>query len=198
MRRTQAQRNETTTADLVRTAGTLFGRDGFAATSLEAVADAAGLTKGAVYHHFAGKTDLFRAVFVRQEQGLAEHIGAAAADAGNPRSALRTGCAAFLQACLDPAVRQIILLDGPAVLGWQEVRAIEDDYLVALLRQGLTRAHPTGDVDARTHLLLGALCEAGMLLARDPDALPALAAEVDILISAFTGDHPLRTSPAGP
>jgi AcrR family transcriptional regulator len=185
VRRTQAQRTETTTAGLVQTAAELFGRDGYAATSLDDVALAASVTKGAIYHHFGSKADLFRAVLIREEQRLADRITTATALAGDPWSAVRTGCAAFLEACLDPTVRQIILLDGPAVLGWQEVRSIEDDYIAALLRRGIHRASATDDVEARTHIVLGALCEAGMLLARDPTALPALTRELDVLIEAY-------------
>ncbi|MGC9668646.1 TetR/AcrR family transcriptional regulator [Planosporangium sp. 12N6] len=189
MRRTQAERTETTTSGLVETAAGLFGRDGYAATSIEDVARATGVTKGAVYHHFDGKAGLFRAVFVREEQRLAERLVAAAGGATDPWTAVRAGCAAFLDACLDPAVRQIILLDGPAVLGWQEVRRIEDDYLVALLRRGLERAGG-GNVEARTHLLVGALCEAGLLLARDPGAKAALGREVGLLIDAYATRQP--------
>ena len=185
-RRTQAQRNETMTAGLVQTAAALFGRAGYAATSLDDVASAAGVTKGAVYHHFESKAQLFRAVFLQAEQQLAESVVAAAAPAASAWEAVRIGCAAFLRACLDPAVRQIILLDGPAVLGWQEVRSIEDDHVAALLRQGLRRAGGTDDVEARTHLLLGALCEAGLVLAHDPAALPALTRELDLVIGAYT------------
>ncbi|MEV4544682.1 TetR/AcrR family transcriptional regulator [Micromonospora echinaurantiaca] len=185
MRRTQAERTEATTSGLVETAAGLFGRDGYAATSIDDVARAAGVTKGAVYHHFDGKIGLFRAVFVREEQRLVERLAAAAGGTADPWRAIRAGCAAFLDACLDPAVRQIILLDGPAVLGWQEVRRIEDDYLVALLRRGLERASG-GNIEARTHLLVGALCEAGLLLARDPAAKAELRRELDLLLTAYS------------
>lgn len=189
MRRTQAERTEATTSGLVETAAELFGRDGYSATSIEDVARAAGVTKGAVYHHFDGKTALFRAVFVREEQRLAERLVTAAGGTSDPWQAVRVGCAAFLDACLDPTVRQIILLDGPAILGWHEVRSIEDDYLVALLRRGLKRAGG-GNVEARTHLLVGALCEAGLLLARGPEARAEIGREVDLLIDAYATRRP--------
>jgi AcrR family transcriptional regulator len=185
MRRTQAERNEATTSGLVETAAGMFGRDGYSATSVDDVARAAGVTKGAVYHHFEGKIGLFRTVFLREEQQLVERLAAASAGTTDPWMAVRAGCTAFLNACLDRTVRQIILLDGPAVLGWQQVRAIEDDYLVALLRRGLQRAGG-GNVEARTHLLVGALCEAGLLLARDPAAKAALGRELDLLIQTYS------------
>ncbi|MFC9330318.1 TetR/AcrR family transcriptional regulator [Kitasatospora sp. NPDC057015] len=192
-RRTQADRSESTTGDIVDAAIDLFGRDGYPAVSIDEIARAAGVTKGAVYHHFDGKTALLRAAFVHQEQRRAEQLTQAAAGSADALAAVRAGCAAFLRSCLDPAVRRILLLDGPAVLGWESVRAIEAEYSVALLRRGLGAAVAEGrlrpgDLDVRTHLLLGALCEAGMLLARAADAPTALAAvtrEVDALLDAF-------------
>jgi AcrR family transcriptional regulator len=187
VRRTQAERTEATTDGLVQAAAGLFGRQGYPATSLDDVAHAAGVTKGAVYHHFGSKAVLFRAVFVREERRLAERLAAAGGKANDPWDAVRFGCMAFLEACLDPGVRQIILLDGPAVLGWQEVRSIEDDHIAALLRRGLRAATPTADVEARLHLILGALCEAGLVLAHDPSALAALTVELDVLLDAYRG-----------
>jgi AcrR family transcriptional regulator len=185
MRRTQAERSSATTAGLTATAVRLFGERGYAATSLDDVAQAAGVTKGAVYHHFGSKAGLFRAVLVSEEEHLAQRLIAAAAAATEPWAAVRAGCEAFLRACLDPAFRQIVLLDAPAVFGLAEVRAIEDDHVIALLRHGLRRASGHRDIDARLRLLIGALCEAGALLARDPDALDALNREVALIIDAY-------------
>ncbi|WP_371476680.1 TetR/AcrR family transcriptional regulator [Kitasatospora sp. NBC_00315] len=192
-RRTQADRSENTTGEIVDAAITLFGREGYAAVSIDGIARAAGVTKGAVYHHFDGKTALLRAAFVHQEQRRAQQLAAAAAGSPDALTAVRAGCAAFLRTCLDPAVRRILLLDGPAVLGWESIRAIEAEYSVALLRRGLANATAegrlrAGDLEIRTHLLLGALCEAGMLLARASDSEAALAGvtrEVDALLEAF-------------
>ena len=192
-RRTQADRSENTTGEIVDAAITLFGRDGYPAVSIDGIAQAAGVTKGAVYHHFDGKTALLRAAFLHQEQRRARLLGEAAAGSPDALAAVRAGCAAFLRNCLDPAVRQILLLDGPAVLGWEAVREIEAEHSVALLRRGLSTAVDEGrlrpgDLDIRTHLLLGALCEAGMLLARAADpstALTGVTREVDALLDAF-------------
>ncbi|WP_405012708.1 TetR/AcrR family transcriptional regulator [Kitasatospora sp. NBC_01539] len=186
-RRTQADRSGTTTRQIVTAAAERFGGAGYAAVSIDDVARAAGLTKGAVYHHFDGKTALLRAVFAQADEDRARRLAEAAAGLG-PRAALRAGCHAFLQGCLDPAARQILLLDGPAVLGWAEVRAIEAEHSVALLERGVARAMPGHDPGIRTHLLLGALCEAGMLLARaadGPAALAGITAELDVLLDAL-------------
>lgn len=192
-RRTQAARTQATTTELIETARRLFGRDGYTATSIDDIARESGMTKGAVYHHFAGKSELFRAVFVRQEQQLAQTIAAAAAEVADPWDRVRRGCLAFLHASTDPQVRRIILLDGPAVLGWDEVRAIEYEHTLKLLRQGLAAAAAhgriaPGNVTIRAHLVFGALCEAGMLVARADDpaaALPAVLDQADRLLTAL-------------
>ncbi|WP_431679271.1 TetR/AcrR family transcriptional regulator [Kitasatospora sp. KL5] len=191
-RRTQADRSETTTRQIVAAAAEHFGTSGYAATSIDDIARTAGLTKGAVYHHFDGKPALLRAVFTGAEEQRARRLAEAAAGL-EPWAAVRAGCHAFLRSCLDPAVRQILLLDGPAVLGWDEVRAVEEAHSTALLRQGLTRAAPADDPTIRTHLLLGALCEAGMLLARAADptaALDLITAEVDALLDGLAARTP--------
>ncbi|HEY7484143.1 MAG TPA: TetR/AcrR family transcriptional regulator [Streptosporangiaceae bacterium] len=202
--RTQAERRTATTTDLIETARRLFGRDGYAATSIDSIAHASGMTKGAVYHHFAGKTDLFRAVFISQEQRLARMIASASTQTADPWDRVRLGCHAFLRACLDPQVRQIVLLDGPAALGWETVRAIEYEHTLKLLRNGLAAAAAEdriapGDVTIRAHLLFGALCEAGTLIARaeDPTALlPAVLDETDELLAALTREVPSLPPPA--
>jgi AcrR family transcriptional regulator len=170
-----------TTGELIETALRLFGRDGYAATSIDDIARESGMTKGAVYHHFAGKADVFRAVFVRQEERLAELIAAASAGTDDPREAVRLGALAFLRACAGPEVRRIVLLDGPAVLGWDGVREIEYEHTLKLLRTGLEVAADQGgiapgDVTVRAHLIFGALCEGGMLIARAADPAATLAA----------------------
>ncbi|WP_219537875.1 TetR/AcrR family transcriptional regulator [Nonomuraea guangzhouensis] len=192
-RRTQAERTRVTTGELIETALRLFGRDGYAATSIDDIARESGMTKGAVYHHFAGKADVFRAVFVRQEERLAELIAAASTGTDDPREAVRLGALAFLLACAGPEVRRIVLLDGPAVLGWDGVREIEYEHTLKLLRAGLEVAASQGgiapgDVTVRAHLIFGALCEGGMLIARagDPAAtLTAVLAQAERLLDAL-------------
>lgn len=199
-RRTQAERSQATTTGLVTTAQRLFGRDGYAATSIEDIARESGTTKGAVYHHFAGKTELFRAVFLHQEQQLAQMIQATFAETADPWDGIRRGSRAFLEACADQQMRQIILLDGPAVLGWEDVRAIEYEHTLKLILNGLTAAArgqlTPGDITIRAHLIFGALCEAGMLIARagDPsEVLPVVRDQADQLLAAFA-DEPTTSS----
>jgi AcrR family transcriptional regulator len=193
--RTQAERSQATTLGLVATAQRLFGRDGYAATSIDAIAHESGMTKGAVYHHFAGKTELFRAVFIHQEQQLAQVIASAAAETTDPWDGVRRGARAFLQACTDRQVRQIVLLDGPTVLGWQGVRALQYEHILKLIQNGLTAAAAQeqiapGDITIRAHLVFGALCEAGMLIARADEPAETLSAvldQADEMLEALAG-----------
>jgi AcrR family transcriptional regulator len=169
---------------LILVAAEMFGRDGYAGTSLDGVAKAAGLSRGAVYHHFGTKSALFEYALIYQERRLAERF-VAASSVRVGWDAVRAGCAVVLDAYLDPSLRRILLVDGPAVLGWSEVRAIEDGYVGELLRRGLQRATGEQDVEARLSVLRGALAEAGLLLARDLGELAALTREIELLISTY-------------
>jgi AcrR family transcriptional regulator len=192
-RRTQAERSDATTSKLVAAAQELFGRDGYATTSIEAVAAAAGVTKGAAYHHFRNKAALFRSVFVEEQRQIADALRQAAAREPDSWSALLRGCRTFLEHCLNPAFRRIVLLDGPAVLGWEQVREIEYAHTLRVLTEGMSAAAADGamtdgDLPARCQLIFGALCEAGMLLARSDDparALPVVAAEAERLLGSL-------------
>ena len=188
-RLTQAERTEATTGRLLAAARELFGRDGYTATSIDTVAAAAGMTKGAAYHHFTNKGALFQAVFVRVQEDVAAELEAAAADEPDPWSALRRGCRTWLERCLDPHFRQIALLDGPSVLGWAQVREIQSGHTLRVLTDGLraAAAGTAGDLTARSHLAFGALCEAGLLLAKSDDpasALPGVLAEAELMLAA--------------
>jgi AcrR family transcriptional regulator len=142
------------------------------------VAAAAGVTRGALYHHFGTKEGLFRAVVEELEAGLAEQVAVAAAAGADPVDELRRGCLAFLDACMEPAVRRIVLLEAPVVLGWDAWREIDARYGLALVRAGLAGALDQvglrpADVDPLAHLLLGALNEAALLVATADDPVRA-------------------------
>jgi AcrR family transcriptional regulator len=181
-RRTQKERSEATIAELLAAARRLFAEQGYAATSLEDVADAAGVTKGAVYHHFKGKQDLFRAVYEREQQALAEVSFAAYQRRRDPRQGFHDACRAFFEASLDPAVQRITLTDAPSALGWEGMREIEDRYSMAMIIAGLQRAMDEGVIDKRpveplAHLIFGATCE-GIMLVAASDNQRATAREV--------------------
>ncbi len=153
----------------------LFAQNGFAATSIEDVVVAAGVTRGALYHYFESKTDLFRAVFEAEQQRVAEKINAAARRAeGDVWSRLEAGCLSFLEQCMDPGVQQIVLLDGFVALGWVEMHEIEYRYTLAGLEAGIEQAMSAGSIDRRdagplAQLLFGGLCHLAISIARAAD-----------------------------
>jgi AcrR family transcriptional regulator len=150
------------------------------------------MTKGAFYHHFADKQAIFRAVFEEVEQQL---VAAATGKArgGDAIARFRTGCAAFLEASLDPAVQRIVMMDGPAVLGWETWREIDWRYGLAAIEAGLAQAMADGLVRKRptkplAHLVFGALCESTMVIARSADpraTLGQVRRELDGLIAGL-------------
>lgn len=172
-RRSQAERTAATTGALLDAARGLLAADGFAATSLDAVCAAAGVTKGALYHHFDGKRELFAAVFAREQEALHAAMVEAGARRKDEWAAVEAGCLAFLDACQDPGVQRIVLLDAPAALGWEGIRAAEAGTLATLVA-AIGRAMAAGRVPRRpaeplAHLLFGAICEGAMVVARAAD-----------------------------
>src|SRR3954463_6271863 len=123
-RRTQEERSSDTRRRLLASARALFAERGYGATSLADVVDAAGLTKGAVYHHFSNKQDVFRAVYEGEQRHLVRVVADAALREADPWDGFMAGWRAFLEAAQDPAVQRITLLDAPAALGWQRMREI--------------------------------------------------------------------------
>jgi AcrR family transcriptional regulator len=176
---TQQERTEATTASLLAAARELFAADGYAATSLDAVVAKAGVTKGALYHHYSGKRDLFAAVFAGEQVRLSEAIvSAAAREQNDPWRAFEAGCRAFIEACQEPGVQRIFLLDAPAALGWETIRELESGSL-QMMEQGIERAMDEKAIERRpvsplAHLLFGAICESAMVVARAPDQKAAL------------------------
>jgi|1186.fasta_scaffold10644_2 AcrR family transcriptional regulator len=174
-RRSNAERSEATIKELVAVARGLFAERGYGATSIEDVVRAAGVTRGALYHHFAGKEEVFRAVFEELQRELAKQIRAAAAGKRDPWRRMEAGCMAFLDAVRDPGVQQIALIDAPAVLGWDGLREIEHRHTLSMWRDALQSAMDEGKLRRRpveplAHLLFGALCEAAMMAARSPES----------------------------
>jgi AcrR family transcriptional regulator len=194
-RRTQAQRREATRAALIAAARELFAAQGYAAVGTEQIVHRAGVTRGALYHHFAGKQELFRAVYEQVERELTQRIVTEVPLAGgDPVTVLREGTATFLDACLDPEVQRIALLDAPAVLGYRAWRDIGERYGFGLLHAAVQRAVDVGAIPVQpvrplAHVLLGALDEAALLIARADDVASArreVGETLDRLLSALT------------
>jgi AcrR family transcriptional regulator len=177
-RRTQAERSESTRSALIAAARKLFAERGYAAVGTEEIVRDAGVTRGALYHHFGDKRDLFRAVYEQVESEVTQRIaGGVPTDAGVVEM-MRAGQEMFLDACLDPEIQTITLLDAPAVLGWEEWREIGARYGLGLI-EGLLRAGiESGELRKQpvrplAHALMGALDEMAMLVARADDPAEA-------------------------
>ncbi len=129
-----------TRAELLRVARTLFAERGYADVGTEEIVRAAHVTRGALYHHFADKRDLFRAVHEQVADDLLATIAGKIAGITDPWEALETGVRAFLDACTDPAVMRISHLDAPAVLGWAEWREIDARHWLGVVSDGVQEA----------------------------------------------------------
>jgi AcrR family transcriptional regulator len=183
---TQAERREATTAALVEAARELFAADGYAATALDAVARKAGVTKGAVYHHFDGKRQVFEAVFAGEVERVSGSLTAAYAEEEDGWDGLRAACQAFLDVCLEPGMQRIVFHDAFGALGWERIRRLEAGMLDAM-EWAIERAVEDGRIERRpaaplASFLFGALCESAMSVARAPDqgkAKREAAAELD-------------------
>jgi AcrR family transcriptional regulator len=197
-RRTQTERSAATRAALVRAARPLFAQHGFSSVSTESIVAAAGVSRGALYHQFAGKTKLFEAVYEAIEEDLARELEGliAAAGVSDPIEVMELGTSAWLTACGEQEVQQIVLLDGPAVLGWARWREIGMRYALGLIEGLLSHAIEVGrippqPVHALSHVLVGALDEAGLYIARAEDRAAAseeMRAVIATLMAGLTGD----------
>ena len=196
-RRTQAERSAETRESLIAAARTLFAAHGFADVALETIVRAAGVTRGALYHHFPDKTELFAAAFEQVEGEVAARMGEAiaSADETDPVEVMRLGARFWLDACADPEIQRIVLVDAPAVLGWTRWTEIGNRYNTGLVRDMLTSAIQSGrippqPVEATALTMLGAMREATLYvaLAQDHDQARREAGSViDRLIGALGG-----------
>jgi AcrR family transcriptional regulator len=155
---------------LIKAALELFTKRGYAEVGTEEIVARAQVTRGALYHHFKDKRDLFRAVHERVESDLIGQVAARMEATEDPWEVLVNGTMAFLKACDAPAVKQVALTDAPVVLGWKEWREVDNRYGLGLTRAALQAAVDAGalrpiDVDAMAHLFVAALTEAAFVIA---------------------------------
>ncbi|MFG2100645.1 TetR/AcrR family transcriptional regulator [Micromonospora echinaurantiaca] len=196
----RARQRAQTRAALVRQGRRLFATQGYAAVGLAELVQAAGVTKGALYHHFTGKPDLFRAVLAEVQQEVADRVAAAADAHHDPWSRFTAGCRAFLTASTDPQLQRIMLVDGPAVLGWNEWRALDEATSGRHLAEALTELVDSGTIGRQpvaplARLLSGAMNEAALWLAgtTDPAALDDTWAALSRMLDALRTPTPARS-----
>jgi AcrR family transcriptional regulator len=189
----QADRRAATQGAILAAARRLFEANGFAATTVDEIAAGAGVAKGAVYHHFPSKEELFEAVFERASEDLAHRV--ATVRAKDIIDGMIAGARAYFEACAEPALGRILLKDGPAVLGWERWREIDMRHFGAMVPMGLKVAMDEGQlarlpVEPLARLLIGAMTEAAVACATSDDPARTGAEHVAALEAILDG---LRT-----
>jgi AcrR family transcriptional regulator len=193
-RRSQQERTRATTGALVAAARELFISDGFSATSLDAICARAGVTRGAFYHHFSNKEQIFREVYAADQKELAVVVRQAFQAQQDPWDGMSAGCRALLEASLEPAVRQITLVEAPGALDWAAMRDVQAGCKEQM-RRGLAIAVEAGCIpdrplDPATSLLYGGICESALDIARATDQRAALEdslTELDLVLAGVAG-----------
>jgi AcrR family transcriptional regulator len=191
----RAEQVAQTRAALIDAGRTLFGRHGFAATSVDDLAREARLTTGALYHHFPTKTALFETVFERVHTDLLESSINAGVGAGNVLEVMTLGLESFLDAVLDPEVARIIITDAPAVLGLERFIELDERYAFGPMVAGLQLAISTGTLDVEdpetlARLLFGALTRGAILIASSSDPQATRHAVAKTIRALLTGLAP--------
>lgn len=194
-RRTQVERSEATRGALIDAARRLFAASGFSAVGTEAIVRAAGVTRGAMYHQFSDKADLFAAVFEAVQAEMTGRIDAAVSDSGqrDPIVLMKLGAATWLDVCAEPEVQRIVLIEAPAVLGWERWREISLRHGMGLVQGLVDYGISVGRVVAQpveplSHVLIGALDEAALYVARADDPARArreVGAVIDRLVQSI-------------
>jgi AcrR family transcriptional regulator len=181
MNNKNVERGQATRARLIGVATRLFAARGYDGTSIEAVLAESGVSRGSLYHHFAGKDALFRAVLEEVGMRVGGQVADAMRDAPDPVAALRAGGLAWFGLAADPVIQQIMLIDAPAVLGWQRWRELDEQSNLGVIRAALTYAAETGSIERRhvdtfAHIVLAAANEVALMIARADDPAAALRA----------------------
>ncbi|WP_141578877.1 TetR/AcrR family transcriptional regulator [Actinomadura sp. WMMA1423] len=188
------ERGRTTRDRILSVATGLFATAGYEATSIETVLRETGISRGSLYHHFSGKEALFWAVMENLGEDVGARLQEAVRDAGDAVATLRAGCLAWIRLAADPAVQQIMLIDAPAVLGWERWRELDEQTLGgirALLAEAAGQGRiPAELVDTTAHVLLAAVNEIALMISRAEDPEAALTtgeATVTRLVTGMVG-----------
>jgi AcrR family transcriptional regulator len=176
----RAAQGRATRGQLIEVATGLFAEHGYEGTSIEAVLTAAGVSRGALYHHFAGKEALFRAVLEALSERITAQLTEVISGCTDPVEAVRTSALGWIDLAGDPVIQRIMLVDAPSVLGWEQWRAMDEGRTVGAMRAMLQAVSDTGRlpgklVDPFADMILAALDEAAMVVARAPDSRVAVA-----------------------
>ena len=187
----RVEQGQATRAALIDVATKLFATKGYDATAIPAVLEAAGVSRGALYHHFTSKEALFDAVLVSVEARVMSKVARAAGGTRDPLEALRRGCAAYLAMCRDPVVRQISLIDAPAVVGWERWREIDEQHAFGRVKAAVAAISAQGRVkpelvDVVAHMVLAALLEVALLVARSDEGRLAIRRGQDAIDELLT------------
>jgi AcrR family transcriptional regulator len=176
----RAAQGRATRGQLIEVATRLFAENGYEGTSIEAVLAAAGVSRGALYHHFAGKEALFEAVVAAVTDRVTAELMEAIAGCTDPVDAMRTAALAWIGLAGDPVIQRVVLVDAPSVLGWERWRTMDDGqtlgYMKAMLQAVSDSGRvPSGLVEPFSHMILAALDEFALVVARAPDPKAAVA-----------------------
>ena len=197
---TKSEQRKMTVKKLINIATEEFASKGYAGASAETIVQKAGLTRGALYHHFKNKVGLFSAVFEAAQEEIGRRVEKNTEKTEDPWEQLIFGCRAFLEASSDPTLQQIVVIDGPAVLKWETVRQIDltlEQGSLSLLKecikelrdQKIIQALP---VEALAHLLSGAMDEAAVWIAQSEDpqlSLSQAQKTLEVLLSSLKIKH---------
>ena len=178
----RAAQGRATRGQLIEVATSLFADHGYEGTSIEAVLTAAGVSRGALYHHFAGKEALFTAVLEALSERITAQLTEIISGCTDPVDAVRTSALAWIDLAGDPVIQRIMLVDAPSVLGWEQWRAMDEGRTAGAMREMLQAVSDTGRLPGElvgpfAHMILAALDEAAMVVARAPDSRVAVAEE---------------------
>jgi AcrR family transcriptional regulator len=176
----RAAQGRATRGQLIEVATRLFAEHGYEGTSIEAVLSAAGVSRGALYHHFAGKEALFEAVVSAVSEQVTVELTEAVQGCADPLDAMRTAAIAWIGLAADPVIQRVVLVDAPSVLGWDRWRAMDDGRTLGTMRAMLQAISDSGRLPAElvgpfSHMILAALDEIVLVIARAPDSMAAVA-----------------------
>ena len=190
-RRTNAEQSAETIRQLIRVATPLFAQKGFSGVSAEEIVREAQVTRGALYHHFEGKKGLFVAVVQKLQEGVSAEIEKNAMAQSNSWEGFLSGCRTWLRATADPQFRQIVIVDAPAVLGWDTWLEIDGQSGAGVLKSGIQGMIDEGTIavesaEALAQLLNGALNQAALWISRSEDQQKALTEATLVFESLLT------------